>query len=117
MKKLFVLLVVTVFALNVVAQEAAKAPAAKMDNKMGDKMKDCVMMKDGKMWMWKDGKNMAMDKDMTMKNGNMVMMNGSVTMKDGSKMMMKNGQCMDMEGNMMPMNKPMHKKMSDNTEK
>ena len=33
------------------------------------KMKDGVMMKDGKMMMMKNGKTMMMDKDMTMSNG------------------------------------------------
>ena len=32
-------------------------------------MKDCCMMKDGKMICVKDGKTMPMDKDMKMKNG------------------------------------------------
>ena len=64
------------------------------------KMKDGVMMKDGKMMMMKDGKTMMMDKDMTMSNGTMVMMDGTVKMKDGKTMMMKNGQMMGMDGMM-----------------
>jgi hypothetical protein len=63
-------------------------------------MKDCCMMKDGKMMVMKDGKTMPMDKDMTMKNGTICMTNGECTMKDGSKMMMKNGDCMEMSGKM-----------------
>jgi hypothetical protein len=64
-------------------------------------MKDCCMMKDGKMMMIKDGKKMAMDTDMTMPNGTMVMKDGTCTMKDGTKMVMKEGDRMDMDGNMM----------------
>ncbi|MEO7463422.1 MAG: DUF6799 domain-containing protein [Ferruginibacter sp.] len=63
-------------------------------------MKDCCMMKDGKMMVMKDGKSMPMKKDMTMKNGTMVMTNGECTMKDGKKMMMKEGHCMEMSGKM-----------------
>ncbi len=63
-------------------------------------MKDCCMMKDGKMMVMKDGKTMPMDKDMTMKNGTNCMTNGECTMKDGSKMQMKNGDCMEMSGKM-----------------
>ena len=63
-------------------------------------MKDCCMMKDGKMMCMKDGKTMPMDKDMTMKNGTVCMTNGVCTMKDGKKMKMKNGDCMDMNGKM-----------------
>lgn len=63
-------------------------------------MKDCCMMKDGKMMCMKDGKEMAMDKDMTMANGTKCMTNGVCIMKNGKKMTMKNGQCMDMSGKM-----------------
>ena len=63
-------------------------------------MKDCCMMKDGKMMVMKDGKTMPMDKMMTMKNGTTCMTNGECTMKDGSKMTMKNGDCMEISGKM-----------------
>ncbi|MEO6315744.1 MAG: DUF6799 domain-containing protein [Chitinophagaceae bacterium] len=70
-------------------------------DKMGkQKMKDCVMMKDGKMMMMKDGKTMMMDQDMTLKNGTMIMKDGNVKMKDGKTMMMKEGESMDMNGKM-----------------
>ncbi len=63
-------------------------------------MKDCCMMKDGKMMQMKSGKMMSMDKDMTMKNGTKCMTNGECIMKDGKKMKMKEGECMDMAGKM-----------------
>ena len=63
-------------------------------------MKDCCMMKDGKMMVMKDGKTMPMEKDMTMKNGTKCMTTGECTMKDGKKMMMKEGDCMEMSGKM-----------------
>lgn len=64
------------------------------------KMKDCCMMKDGKMMCMKDGKIIPMDKDMKMKNGTTCMVNGECVMKDGKKMKMKEGDCMDMDGKM-----------------
>ncbi len=64
------------------------------------KMKDCCMMKDGKMMEMKDGKIMPMSKSMKMKNGTTCMTNGECTMKDGTKMTMKNGDCMEMSGKM-----------------
>ena len=68
-------------------------------DKMGNKkMKDCVMMKDSKMMVMKDGKTMMMDQDMTMKNGTMVMKDGTVKTKDGKTSMMKEGDSMDMNG-------------------
>jgi hypothetical protein len=64
------------------------------------KMKDCCMMKGGKMMCMKDGKTMPMNKDMTMKNGTKCMTNGDCLMKDGKTMKMKEGECMDMSGKM-----------------
>ena len=63
-------------------------------------MKDCCMMKDGKMMVMKNGKTMPMEKDMIMKNGTTCMVSGECVMKDGSKMMMKDGDCIDMNGKM-----------------
>lgn len=63
-------------------------------------MKDCCMMKDGKMMVMKNGKTMPMEKDMVMKNGTTCMTNGECIKKDGTKMMMKNGDCMKMSGKM-----------------
>ena len=63
-------------------------------------MKDCCMMKDGKMMQMKSGKTMPMEKNMTMKNGTKCMTNGECVMKDGKKMQMKEGDCMDMSGKM-----------------
>lgn len=63
-------------------------------------MKECCMMKNGKMMHMKDGKMMPMKKDMVMKNGTTCMVNGKCKMKDGTTMKMKDGHCMDMNGNM-----------------
>jgi hypothetical protein len=67
----FFMIVFSFTAMNATAQ-------APMD---GAKMKDCCMMKDGKMMCVKDGKTMPMDKDMTMKNGTKCMTNGDCIMK------------------------------------
>jgi hypothetical protein len=71
------------------------------------KMKDCMMMKDGKMMVVKDGKTMSMNMDMTLGNGTMVMKDGTVKMKDGSTQMLKEGQYIDKNGKvgMMKMDK------------
>jgi len=63
-------------------------------------MKDCCMMKDGKMMQIKSGKMQPMEENMTMSNGTMCMMNGECIMKDGKKMNMKEGDCIDMSGKM-----------------
>ena len=111
MKNLILLVTLFMFALNLNAQNNTKM---KMHHKMmKHSMKDCVMMEDGKMMVTKDGKDMMMDKDMTMTNGTMVMTDGTVKMKDGKTMMLKNGDHVYMNGKMgkMKMNKMKMKKM------
>jgi len=61
-------------------------------------MKDCVMMKDGKLTVIKGGKHMDMTEDMTLSNGTTVMKDGSVKMKDGSTTTLKDGDCIYMDG-------------------
>jgi hypothetical protein len=113
MKKIIIYLVTlitfSVLTSSVFGQEK------KMDSKMGKmngKMKDCVMMKDGKMMVEKGGKTMDMDKSMTMSNGSVVMPDGSVKMKNGTTKMLKDGDCVYMNGKMtsMKMHTTMHKK-------
>ena len=88
-----------VFSLGVNAQVAK--PTHKMNHsKMTHSMKDCVMMKDGKMMMMKNGKMMDMDKDMTMADGTVCMKDGTCKMKNGKTMMMKNGDKCYMNGHM-----------------
>jgi hypothetical protein len=63
-------------------------------------MKECCIMKEGKMMHCKEGKTMPMDKDITMKNGTKCMTNGDCVMKNGKTTKMKEGECMDMNGKM-----------------
>ena len=103
-----ILAVAFTLGTGVYAQEKKETKPAKMEH---SGMKDCVMMKDGKMMVMKGGKTGMMDKDMTMKNGATVMKDGTVKMKDGKTMMMKEGDMMDMSGKMekMKTEKPTHK--------
>ena len=80
--------------------------------KMGSmKMKDCVMMKDGKMMVMKGGEKMAMDNETTFTNGSKVGTDGMLTKQDGTTKQLKNGDCVYMDGKMVSkMKKGMHKK-------
>ena len=69
------------------------------------KMKDCCMMKDGKMMKMESGKMMLMEKEMTMKNGTVCKPDGECITTDGQKIMMKEGDCMDMDGKVWPCEK------------
>jgi hypothetical protein len=116
MKKLLVLAAAALLVTcSISAQEK------KMDDKMSDSsmskgkmghkmMKDCVMMKDGKMMVIKGGEHMDMTEDMTMTNGTTVMADGSVKTKDGKTMKLKDGDCVYMDGKMSKM-KGMKSKM------
>lgn len=68
--------------------------------------RDGVMMRDGKMWVIKDGKSTAMTAEMTMSNGTKVMTDGTYMTKDGKKMKMKNGESMRMDGELMKAETP-----------
>ena len=111
MKKLFVVIAAFFLTTGLFAQNTQdkKTDNQEHSEKMakGDmKMKDCVMMENGKMMVMKNGQDMAMDQDMTMKNGTMVMKDGTVKMKDGKTSMLKDGECVYMDGHMSKM-KPM----------
>ncbi len=62
-------------------------------------MKDCCMMKDGKMMQMINGKMMPMEENVMMKNGTKCMPNGECVTKEGKIIRMKEGECMDMDGN------------------
>ena len=64
--------------------------------------KDGVMMKNGKMTMMQDGKEVTrMDRETTLSDGTKVMMNGKMVMKSGKEVQMKEGQTVMMDGKMM----------------
>lgn len=81
------------------------------------KMKDCVMMHDGKVMVMKGGQHMPLDQQMTLPNGTTVMTDGTVKMADGTTKMLKNGECIYMDGTMgkMPMMKNKMKMGKDST--
>ncbi len=104
MKKLLVLITACTICSSIFAQDnmgkMKMSHSHKKKSMHSSSMKDCVMMEDGKMMVTKHGKDMMMDKDMTMTNGTMVMTDGTVKMKDGKTMMMKDGDHIYMNGKM-----------------
>lgn len=97
----YIIIMMVVFVFNTTANAQSGTAKSKMQHgKMDHHMKDCVMMKDGKMMMMKDGKMMKMDKDMTMSNGMVCMKDGTCKMKNGKTMKMKEGETCDMHGKM-----------------
>lgn len=99
------MMVMCLFAINTFG-ESSDHPKKKHDY--------CVM-KDGKMMCMKGGKMMAMDMEMTMKNGVKVMTNGEYMDEKGNKMMLKEGEMIDSHGMvMMPNMKRMTMKKHSN---
>ncbi len=110
MKKILFALMLTAISMGAFAQDKKdNKMAGKSMDKMDHKMKDCVMMENGKMTVMKGGESMDMNEDMTMSNGTTVMKDGTVKMKNGTTKMLKDGQCVYMDGKMGMMN--MHKNM------
>jgi len=99
MKKVFFLIAAFIFTMSANAQ-TNKTTHKVHHGTMTHSMKDCVMMKDGKMMVMKNGKTMAMDEDMTMSDGTVCMMDGTCKMKNGKTMMMKDGDKCYMNGKM-----------------
>ena len=102
MKQLIIIIAALTISSGLFAQD--KTDNMKMTHKKTTThhpvMKDCVMMKDGKMMMMKNGKMMDMDKDMTMSDGTVCMKDGNCRMKNGKMMMMKEGDKCYMNGKM-----------------
>ncbi|MES1220582.1 MAG: DUF6799 domain-containing protein [Bacteroidota bacterium] len=104
MKKMLVMLLACCMGVAIYAQTTDQT--AKKQTK-----KDCIMMKDGKIWQTKDGKTEELTADVALENGTTVMKDGTVKMKDGTTKMLKDGDCVWMDG------KITHMAMKKKTEK
>jgi len=89
MKKLF--LSVCAFACFMLVNAQNSTDSTKMS-------KDCITMKDGKVWQIKGMDTTEVAEDLTLDNGIVVMKDGNVKMKDGKMVMLKEGDCLWMNG-------------------
>lgn len=103
MKKVIILALA--FVCTAGAVSAQDSMSHKMHKMGGHKMKDCVMMKDGKVMVMKDGQKSELTDDMTLSNGTTVMKDGTVKTSDGKTMMLKDGDWVGMDGAMGKMGK------------
>lgn len=76
---------------------------------MNDKMKDCIMMMNGKVMMMHDGHQSVLSENKRLANNAVVMPDGNIQMPDGTTRMLKNEECIYMDGTMSKM--PMKGKM------
>ena len=94
MKKMLATLVAVFAMVILVNAQTASQPENKMMKK------DCIMMKDGKVWQTKDGNTSELTTDVTLSNGTVVSADGNVKTKDGKTTMLKDGDCVWMDGKM-----------------
>src|SRR5437870_5102162 len=98
MKKLIVLITACIFSLNALAQDYSSKQDNKMQNTKQTMVKYCAKLKDGKIMMMQDKKELTVD--VTLANGTTIKTDGTVLESDGSQRILKNGDCVDNSGNM-----------------
>lgn len=94
MKKLIVLIITCIFTSGVFAQDYQND---KMQNQNQNTPAYCAMLKDGKMILMADGKQM--NGDVKLNNGTKITPDAVVVKKDGTQTVLKNGECVDKDGN------------------
>jgi hypothetical protein len=97
MKKIGLMLIGSVFALNTFAQEVASKGSA--EETYVKENKYCAEMQDGKIKVMMDEN--VLNADVTLANGTRITSDAWVIKRDGSKIGLKAGQCVDLEGNVM----------------
>lgn len=88
-------------SINLYGQTPKDEPAVRTQEdplSKKDEMKDCVLMKNNKVFVIIKGQMSAMAADQTLVNGDIVTKEGKVIRKDGSSKQMKNGDCITMSG-------------------
>lgn len=88
--------------MSIIILASATSAQQKQDestNQPGATVNDEHMtMKDGKMYHSLNGKEMMMEKQMTLHNSTVMHPDGSYQLQNGKKRQLRNGQCMDMNG-------------------
>ena len=102
------------FAAGLHAQDTTKS---KMTSGKSSHMKDCYMMKSGKMVMEKNGMTSDMTQDVTLSNGTIVMKDGTVKTKAGKTITLKDGQCVYTNGKISTMSSSAMKSSSSSKSK
>src|SRR5690348_9607253 len=123
MKKIFCFIAVLLFAGAAFAQTDTSMQDTSGMRMMHDsmmrqgmngmhKMRDCIMMHDGKVMVMKGGQHTTLTQQMNFPNGSTVMPDGTLKMADGTTRMLKNDECIYMDGTMGKMGMKGKMKMS-----
>jgi hypothetical protein len=94
MNKIFIAALFVLFCLSSATMTAQTKNTVQVAS-----IKDCCMMKDGKMMQLKDGKITKMKKSVTMADGTKCKCNGTCIKPDGTKIKLVEGNCVDNAGN------------------
>lgn len=99
MKKILLAMMATCLMTICVQAQTKKnvKPASKDAEYQKEKITECCIMKNGKMYHYNNGKETAITKEMDM-NGMKIYPDGTCKMKDGKSMKLKDGECCDTKG-------------------
>ncbi|MFT3910825.1 MAG: hypothetical protein QM737_15515 [Ferruginibacter sp.] len=95
MKRLLIIVIGFLLSMPLHAQTKM---TEKEDTKLSPTKTDGLLMKDGKMMQMKDGQAIAIEKDITLKNGTIVMTDGTIKTKGGKTIILKNGDWIMTDG-------------------
>jgi hypothetical protein len=97
MKKIIVLITACAFSFTAtMSQDNQKE--TKMQKQNDANVKYCATLKDGKISVTQNNKDLGMD--VKLANGATVKTDGTIIKADGSQMVLKNGECADNSGNL-----------------
>lgn len=111
------LLVACTCTTSVMAQDTTAKPHKDHKEMKGKMMKDGVKMKEGKLWLIKNGEKTELTEDLTLSDGSVIMANGTVKLKDGTTKSLADGDFVGMDGKWMKKDKmlKMDKAKKDST--
>jgi hypothetical protein len=100
MKKIIISIAACIFSLNIMAQNASNENSNVAINNSNDnvmwKYKYCASMKDGKMIVMNEDKELSAEATLT--NGIKITTDGYVVKTNGERTALKNGECVDNDG-------------------
>jgi len=100
--------IIFVIAAGILAECAMAQSANTMQNDSQISATYCAMLKDGKMMLMAEGKQV--NNEVKLANGTIVKTDGTVEKSDKTKIALKNGECIDQDGNILTSDKKAHEK-------
>ena len=100
MKKVIIAAAICVFSTGAFAMGTLPTENTVLTTQISaNQAKDGYLMKEGVMYVVKNGEASEMTEDVTLENGTVITKDGKVTPKDGETVTLQDGQYVDLEGN------------------